>query len=49
MRFETKIIKFGNSYGFTIPTKISKFIGFNINDEIIISLTEKNTIEIKKK
>lgn len=48
MNIKTKVIKFGNSYGITIPVKVAKLINFNINDELIISIVDEETLKIKK-
>lgn len=48
MEINAKIIKFGNSQGITIPTKIAKLIDFNINDNVLIKVNKGNTITITK-
>lgn len=49
MEFKSKVIRFGNSVGITIPNKIAKLIELNIGDIITINvLDDKKTIIIKK-
>lgn len=49
MEFETKIIKFGNSQGITIPNKVAKAIDYKLNDIVIITINDDKTIKIRKK
>lgn len=48
MELKSKIIKYGNSQGITIPNKIAKLIGLNVGDELIICVNEDNIITIKR-
>ena len=48
MEIETKIIKFGNSQGITIPSKIAKSLNLKIGDKILIIINDDKSITIKK-
>lgn len=48
MELKSKIIKYGNSQGITIPNKIAKLIGLNVGDELIICVNDDNIITIKR-
>ena len=38
--YKTKIIKIGNSLGIIIPKKMLKQLGWSLNDEVAITVTE---------